>query len=64
MGEPCKVIQLRPAKVQEPDERTYTEAHVKQILYGFARDLERKRDLSAWRADKLKKFIETIFNFD
>ena len=64
MGEPSKVIQFRPANVQERDERTYTEPQVKRILYAFARDLERKRDLSAWRADRLRKFIDTAFDFD
>lgn len=64
MGEPCKVIPFRPAKVQEREERTYTEAHVKKILYAFARDIEQKRDLKPWRADKLRRFIETAFDFD
>lgn len=59
MGEPCKVIEFRPAQVQARDSRTYTECDVKTILYAFARDLGCR-----WRADKLRKFIDTAFSFD
>lgn len=64
MAEPCKVISLRPARVQEREERTYKEAHVKRILYAFGRDIEKQRDLKPWRADRLRRFIETAFDFD
>lgn len=53
------ILELRPPKMAERDKRLYTEAHVKRILYGFARDLGCK-----WRADKLRRFIETAFDFD
>ncbi|MBQ8713121.1 MAG: hypothetical protein IJ551_09940 [Prevotella sp.] len=41
------------------DMRTYTEPQVKTIMYHFARDLGCK-----WRADKLRRFIDTAFDFD
>lgn len=53
------ILELRPAKVSERDKRVYREPQVKQIMYAFARDLGCK-----WRADKLRKFIETAFDFD
>lgn len=54
----CKIIEFRPAQVQERDKRVYSEDCVKNILYGFARDLGCR-----WRADRLRQFIETVFNF-
>lgn len=59
MAEKAIMLQLRPKFQQLRDERTYTERDVKNILYAFARDLGCK-----WRADKLRRFIETAFNFD
>ena len=53
------ILELRPDKVSERDKRVYREPQVKQIMYAFARDLGCK-----WRADKLRKFIETAFDFD
>lgn len=53
------ILELRPPKVAERDKRVYREPQVKQIMYAFARDLGIK-----WRADKLRKFIETAFDFD
>lgn len=53
------ILELRPTKVSERDKRVYREPQVKQIMYAFARDLGCK-----WRADKLRKFIETAFDFD
>lgn len=53
------ILELRPPKVSERDKRVYREPQVKQIMYAFARDLGCK-----WRADKLRKFIETAFDFD
>ena len=53
------ILELRPAKVSERDKRLYREPDVKQIMYKFARDLGCK-----WRAEKLRKFIETAFDFD
>lgn len=65
MGEPCKIIEFRPAHVQERDERTYEERDVKQILYAFARDYEHRRNVKPpMRADALRKFINSAFNFD
>ena len=55
----CIIMELRPPKVSERDKRIYREPQVKQIMYAFARDLGCK-----WRADKLRKFIETAFDFD
>lgn len=54
----CKIIPFRPAQVQERDKRVYSEDSVKKILYGFARDLGCR-----WHADRLRRFIETEFNF-
>ena len=59
MSEPCKIIPFRPAQVQARDSRTYQESDVKKILYAFARDIGCR-----WRADKLRKFIDTAFSFD
>lgn len=53
------ILELRPAKVSERDKRLYREPDVKRIMYKFARDLGVK-----WRADKLRKFIDTAFDFD
>lgn len=64
MGKECKIIQLRPQKQVEREKRVYQEPAVKRIIFHFARDLERKRGLSPWRADKLRKYIETVFDFD
>ena len=64
MGEPCKIIPFRPAQVQERSERTYTECDVKNIMYAFARDYEHRRKIKPpMRADALRKFINTEFNF-
>ena len=64
MGEPCKIITFRPAQVQARDERTYQECDVKTILYAFARDYEHRRMIEPpMRADALKKFIASAFDF-
>lgn len=64
MGEPCKIIEFRPAQVQARDERTYTESDVKTILYAFARDYEHRRSVKPpMKADALKKFIASAFDF-
>ena len=64
MSEPCKMIPLRPAQAQERGERTYTECDVKNILYAFARDYEHRRSVKPpMRADALKKFIASAFEF-
>ena len=55
----AKIIKLRPRFQELRDARTYNEAQVKELLYRFARDLGIK-----WRADKLRRFIETAFDFD
>lgn len=64
MGEPCRIIPFRPAHVQERDSRTYQERDVKNILYAFARDYERRRNVNPMRADALRKFIASAFDFD
>ena len=64
MSEPCRIIPFRPAQVQERDSRVYQERDVKNIIYGFARDYERRRKIEPpMRADALRKFINTVFNF-
>jgi len=64
MGEPCRIIQFRPAQVQERDSRVYEERDVKNILYAFVRDYEHRRKIEPpMRADALRKFINSIFNF-
>lgn len=54
-----EIIKLRPRFQELRDARTYTEAQVKELMFHFARDLGIR-----WRADKLRKFIETAFDFD
>lgn len=64
MSEPCRIIPFRPAQVQARDSRTYEESDVKQILYAFARDYEHLRNVQPpMRADALKKFIASAFDF-
>lgn len=60
----AKVMALFPEAQELSENRKYSEADVKAILYGFARDIEQKRDLKPWRAKKLRDFIETVFKFD
>ena len=64
MSEPCRIIPFRPAQVQARDSRVYQESDVKQILYAFARDYEHRRSVKPpMRADALKKFIASAFDF-
>jgi len=64
MGEPCQIIEFSPAQVQARDSRTYEERDVKTILYAFARDYEHRRKIEPpMRADALKKFIASVFEF-
>lgn len=58
MAEAIK-LQLRPKFQELRDARTYTEVQVKKILFNFARDIG-----CQWRADKLRQFIDTAFDFD
>ena len=61
----CKIIPFRPAQVQARDSRVYEERDVKQILYAFVRDYEHRRNVHPpMRADALRKFINSAFNFD
>lgn len=53
------ILKLRPKFQELRDARMYDEAGVKEILFDFARDIGCK-----WRADRLRKFIEDIFDFD
>lgn len=62
-GTTAKTLSLFP-KVQEiAENRVYPEQQVKEILYGFARDIEQKRNLKPWRAKKWRDLIETVFKF-
>lgn len=53
------ILQLRPKFLELRDSRTYEEREVKEILYGFARDLGCK-----WDEERLRNFIETVFDYD
>lgn len=55
----CLIMQLRPKWQQLRDERTYPEAQVKDILFGFAKDLGCK-----WPEGELREFIETVFDYE
>jgi hypothetical protein len=55
----CIIMQLRPKLQELRDERTYSEHEVKNILFGFARDLGCK-----WGDEQLRDFIETVFEFE
>ena len=57
-----KIIQFRPAVNTEQGELKYTDEDLKGLLFSFARDIERVRSLSHWRADKLRRFISTAFD--
>lgn len=59
MAQKTLVVNLRPKFKELRDQRTYDEVQVKQILYSFARDLGCK-----WRANRLRRFIDTAFDFD
>lgn len=56
MAEKALILELRPKARELRSARKYTEEQVKRILYAFARDLGCK-----WRADKLRKFVDTVF---
>ena len=53
------LVKMRPEFQELRDKRTYTEEQVKTIMFHFARDLG-----CTWRADKLRRFIDTAFDFD
>lgn len=60
MGETkALILKMRPKFQELRDKRTYKEAHVKRILFKFARDLG-----CDWSDKKLNDFIETVFDFD
>lgn len=59
MAEKTLIMQLIPRYQQLRNERTYTEAQVKAILFGFARDLGCK-----WSDERLRSFVESVFDFD
>ena len=52
----CIIMQLSPKLQELRDERTYSVPEVKDILFGFARDLGCK-----WSDEELHEFIETVF---
>lgn len=54
----CIIMQLRPKLQELRDERTYSVPEVKDILFGFARDLGCK-----WGDEQLREFIETVFDY-
>ena len=60
----AKTLALFPKVPELSENRHYSESDVKKILYGFARDIEKRRGLKPWRSKKLRDFIETVFNFD
>lgn len=51
------IMQLRPKLQELRDVRTYSVPEVKDILFGFARDLGCK-----WSDEELHEFIETVFD--
>lgn len=53
------MIEMRPRLQELRDNPTYEEQQVKEILFGFARDLGCK-----WDEMRLREFIETVFDFD
>lgn len=59
MAETALLIEMRPRFQELRDNRTYEEQQVKEILFGFARDLGCK-----WDELRLRRFIETAFDFD
>ena len=59
MAETALILQMRPRFQELRDRRTYSEVQVKRIMYHFARVLG-----CEWRADKLRRFIDTAFDFD
>lgn len=59
MAETALLIEMRPRFQELRDGRTYGEREVKNILYAFARDLGCK-----WDEKRLRRFIETAFDFD
>ena len=58
-GTRALILQLRPRYQQLRDERTYPESQVKDILFGFAKDIGCK-----WPDEELREFIETVFDYD
>ena len=50
---------MRPKFLELREQRTYSEAHVKKILFSFARDLGCK-----WSDEELQQFVESVFDFD
>lgn len=53
-----------PAQQRQEPEYTLTAEDVKNILYAFARDYEHRRKIEPpMRADALKKFIASAFDF-
>lgn len=59
MAEKALILELVPKYKELRNQRTYTEVQVKAILLAFARDLG-----CSWPDERLKAFVETIFNFD
>lgn len=53
------VIKMLPRQTEQREARIYAESDVKKLLFAFARDIG-----CNWRADKLRNFIETAFNYD
>ena len=59
MSKQTLIISMRPKFMELREQRTYSEAQVKKILFGFARDRGCK-----WNDEELRSFIETVFDFD
>ena len=59
MSKQTLIISMLPKFLELREQRTYSEAQVKKILFGFARDLGCK-----WSDEELQQFVESVFDFD
>lgn len=59
MAEQALILKLRPKFQELRDRRIYSEADVKRIMFHFAHHLGCK-----WSDDRLRRFIDTAFDFD
>ena len=59
MSKQTLIISMLPKFQELREQRTYSEAQVKKILFGCARDLGCK-----WSDEELQQFVESVFDFD